>query len=284
MNKDAFYFPHFSNARHDRKLRRVRKQLGIEGYAIYFMLLEVLREQEEFKYPLQDVDLLADDFNTSEEKVKTVITGYNLFQTDEKNFFSYKFNEFLKPYLDGKQRKRISGIKGNLIKYNRANKEDLDKLTDAEIIELNDRIAIANKSHSDRCPSQSKVKESKVKEKKVKESKDIKERKKDFAEKLAGFKETYSSELLRAFYEYWTEHGENDKKMRFEKEKSYDIKRRLATWKNREKNFKPKNDIPTVEEQWQGKGKGLRDKYDWEYDPDFRPATPEELGIEDMPF
>ena len=32
MNKDAFYFPHFSNARNDRKLRRVRKELGIEGY------------------------------------------------------------------------------------------------------------------------------------------------------------------------------------------------------------------------------------------------------------
>jgi len=31
MNKDAYYFPHFANARHDRKLRRVRKELGIEG-------------------------------------------------------------------------------------------------------------------------------------------------------------------------------------------------------------------------------------------------------------
>ena len=42
MEKDAFYFPHFSNARTDRKLRRVRKDLGLEGYGIYFMLLEVM--------------------------------------------------------------------------------------------------------------------------------------------------------------------------------------------------------------------------------------------------
>lgn len=36
----------------------------------------------------------------------------------------------------------------------------------------------------------------------------------------------------RSFVEYWTEHGENDRKMRFEKETSFDIKRRLLTWKN----------------------------------------------------
>ena len=35
-----------------------------------------------------------------------------------------------------------------------------------------------------------------------------------------------------SFIEYWTEHGENDRKMRFEKQTSFDIKRRLLTWKN----------------------------------------------------
>ena len=61
MTKDAFYFPHFSNARNDRKLRRLRKELGIEGYGIYFMVLEVLRDQEGFKYPLEDLDLLSEE-------------------------------------------------------------------------------------------------------------------------------------------------------------------------------------------------------------------------------
>jgi hypothetical protein len=44
------------------------------------------------------------------------------------------------------------------------------------------------------------------------------------------------------FFEYWTEHGIKDKKMRFEKEKSFGISRRLDTWfKNKEKfnNKKP---------------------------------------------
>ena len=35
-----------------------------------------------------------------------------------------------------------------------------------------------------------------------------------------------------SFIEYWTEKGEKDRKMRFEKQASFDIKRRLLTWKN----------------------------------------------------
>jgi hypothetical protein len=43
------------------------------------------------------------------------------------------------------------------------------------------------------------------------------------------------------FFEYWTEHGTKDKKMRFEKETSFGIARRLDTWfKNKEK-FKTNN-------------------------------------------
>lgn len=112
MNKDAYYFPHFSNARTDRKLRRARKELGIEGYAIYFMILEVLREQEDFAYPLEDIDLLADDFGTSEPKVEAVVKAYGLFRIDDDNFFySPKLIEYLKPYLDRSKRAREAALK-----------------------------------------------------------------------------------------------------------------------------------------------------------------------------
>lgn len=112
MNKDAYYFPHFSNARTDRKLRRVRKELGIEGYGIYYMILEVLREQEDFSYPLSDVDLLADDFGTSEQKIQTVISKYGLFKlTEDDCFFSEKLIEYLKPYLERSKRARKAALK-----------------------------------------------------------------------------------------------------------------------------------------------------------------------------
>lgn len=109
MKKDAFYFPHFCNARHDRKIKRVVKELGVEGYGIYFMLLEVLREQTDFKFPMDDIDLLADEFGTSEQKVRTVICNYQLFDVDEQHrFFSMKLVFYLQPYLEKSERARIA--------------------------------------------------------------------------------------------------------------------------------------------------------------------------------
>ncbi len=69
------HFPHYLNARNDRKIKKGRLQLGIEFYAIYFMALEVLAEQKDFRYPLADIDILADDFGTSIQKIQLVITN-----------------------------------------------------------------------------------------------------------------------------------------------------------------------------------------------------------------
>ena len=66
------------------------------GYGIYFMIIEILREQTDFTYPLSDIDLIADEIGTSEEKVKAVIKGYDLFKFNEdENFFSVKLIMFL---------------------------------------------------------------------------------------------------------------------------------------------------------------------------------------------
>lgn len=154
MEKDAYYFPHFSNARSDRKLKRVIKELGVEGYGIYFMILEVLRDQSDFKYPLEDIDLLADEFNTSEQKVRTVVSNYKLFDVDEEQmFFSTKFNEFMQPYLSMKEQRRLAGIASGKARRAKA-------LALAEQAELNDRSTDVQRMVNEN--EQSKVKESKV--------------------------------------------------------------------------------------------------------------------------
>ena len=68
----------------------------------------------------------------------------------------------------------------------------------------------------------------------------IEDRKKEFYNSVAFFTKSYSKELLREFYEYWTEHGEKDKKMRFEKETSFNIERRLNRWQANESKFNNK--------------------------------------------
>jgi hypothetical protein len=108
--KDAFYFPHFSNARTDRKIKRLTKALGIEGYGIYFMLLEVLREQTEFRYPIADIDLLSDEFGTSVPKIEATIKAFGLFEIDEDEmFFSLNMIKYLEPMFKMKEQRSIAG-------------------------------------------------------------------------------------------------------------------------------------------------------------------------------
>lgn len=112
MKKDSYYFPHYINARNDRKVKRVIKELGLEGYAIFFMLLELLREQLDFRYPIKDIDLIADEFGTSEQKVRVVICNYDLFQIDsDDNFLSIKQIYYLQPYIEKTDRARVAARK-----------------------------------------------------------------------------------------------------------------------------------------------------------------------------
>jgi hypothetical protein len=67
--------------------------------------------------------------------------------------------------------------------------------------------------------------------------KTIEERKTEFKNSLTPFLETYDKSLLNDFYGYWTEHGINDKKMKWEKQKSFGISRRLSTWAKNDKRF-----------------------------------------------
>ena len=70
------------------------------------------------------------------------------------------------------------------------------------------------------------------------QKKSIQERKETFKEKVGVHLDKYGKDFLNNFFGYWTEHGEEDKKMRWEKEKSFSINRRLGTWKANEKSFK----------------------------------------------
>ena len=64
------------------------------------------------------------------------------------------------------------------------------------------------------------------------------ERKKTFVERLKPYLEQYGKDMLNEFYLYWTEKNENGQKMRYEMEKTFDIARRLARWKNTAKEVK----------------------------------------------
>lgn len=243
MNKDAFYFPHFSNARQDRKLRRLRKQLGIEGYGIYFMILEVLREQPDFSYPFDDIDLLADEFGTSNQKIEVVVTQYDLFEIDkDRMIFSQRFVEYLEPYLKEKERRRIGGIKGNLIKYNHIAKHQIDEMTNDEILAFNERIKqnLATDSLPTRSTSQRKEKKRKEKERKVKEIRYIP----TIEEVILYFqKNNYPKDLAEKAYHYYNTSIESTPNAKYWKDaksnpiKNWKMKMQSVWFKEENRNY-----------------------------------------------
>ncbi len=67
--------------------------------------------------------------------------------------------------------------------------------------------------------------------KKVKLS--LPDRQKLFYESLISFIDTYGREMVRSFFDYWSEPNPSKTKMRFELQKTWDVSRRLKTWEGR---------------------------------------------------
>ena len=81
--KDAYYFSHDSNARNDQRLIKLRMKYGMEGYGIYFGIIEILREQEDYILFESDVDGIAYDLRIEPKQLEDIIHNYNLFQWRE---------------------------------------------------------------------------------------------------------------------------------------------------------------------------------------------------------
>ena len=85
----------------------------------------------------------------------------------------------------------------------------------------------------------------------------IEERKSKFYASLSLFVDEYPKKMLREFYDYWTEHGDKDKKLRFEKEKTFGIQQRLRTWYNRNPKQYDQDNDPNPPEYYIAKAQGL---------------------------
>ena len=133
------------------------KDFKHEGYSVFYQILEILREQEDFKYPLEDCDLLVDDLKTTEIIINSLIFNYSLFQNDGVFFWSNELIESLQPYLKMKQQRIEAAQKS--VESRRKKALGLQTTVERPLNETQTTV------------EQSKLKESKVNETKEKESK-----------------------------------------------------------------------------------------------------------------
>lgn len=115
------YFPHDSNAKDDPKCVLLIDDMGMEGYGIYWMLIEVLREQPDYSYPIANAMALARRYNTSTESVKQVIYKYDLFVVEEDRiFFSESLNRRMAEVEARALRRSEAGKLGNAIRWGKS--------------------------------------------------------------------------------------------------------------------------------------------------------------------
>ncbi len=95
---DSFrYFSHHGDARNDLRIKGVRRQFGLEGYAMYFMLLEILTGEENQCIDLDEMgELLAMDFDVDMDRFTAFIdycVKIRLFSLDGTILYSESLRE-----------------------------------------------------------------------------------------------------------------------------------------------------------------------------------------------
>ena len=175
MKKDAYYFSHDSNSKDDPKCVMLIEQLGLEGYGIFWILVETLRDQPNYKYPLSLLPAIARRYNSTVQKVELVVKNYSLFEiTEDQYFFSMSLNNRMEYLEEYRLKKSLAGKKGNAIRWDNCNTIALPSQSNNSAITVpsqnnNSAITVPSQSIASKV-KKSKVKKSKVKESKVKES------------------------------------------------------------------------------------------------------------------
>ena len=67
---------------------------------------------------------------------------------------------------------------------------------------------------------------------------DLIRRQKEFYDSLIPFLDQYGKDLLRAFYNYWSQPNKSGTKMNYELQKTWDLRKRLQMWRSNERHQK----------------------------------------------
>jgi len=135
MNKIVpnFLFP--TNLRHSKNIKRLIKDLQVQGYGIAVYLLETLASSEKHRYPVDDIDLLAEEMRVSVPIVATVIQNYGLFTVveteDGKQFLSLQLHQWLEPYYSKIENASRAG-KISALKKKQEQERQLRQLSDMD--------------------------------------------------------------------------------------------------------------------------------------------------------
>ena len=187
MSKEAYYFSHDSNARNDEKILAVRMKLGAEGYGIYFMILERLRDDSEHM-SIKDYNILAFDFRVGADKVKSVIEDFNLFEFTEVEGKAYFYSKRMFNNMKLKNEKSEKARESANLRWSKSEGNANALQPQSEGNAIKERKGKERKEYSSRSNDQSNPKISFKKQ-----------TKEDFYEELKPLVSDYGKETIKEF-------------------------------------------------------------------------------------
>ena len=220
------YFSHDLKARNDRKMIRLMMAHGMQGIGVYWCIVEMLYE-EEGRLMRTECERIAFELRVDSALVESVIADFDLFKSDAYAFWSESVDRRIQAQIQ---------ISNGAKKAAQARWQKFDPQ------QVNDENATAMRPHTNR--NANKEKKSKEKENKVNNNIALKVDKTEFELMVHSSGESkYDSQLLQEFFNYWSEKNQNGK-MRWQLEKTFEIPNRLATWKRNNEKFRTQSVIP----------------------------------------
>tara|TARA_Y100000310_G_C20632976_1_gene789622 strand:- start:795 stop:1625 length:831 start_codon:yes stop_codon:yes gene_type:complete len=211
--KDAYYFSHDSNMWNDPKIIKVRRKHGIVGYGVVNRLNELLRAEDYYRLGLDEdsLDDLIFDFNSplvDRDVLEDIILHFKLYEREGGDgsefgyFYSKRMRRNMEKMEEIKQKRSYAG-------------------------------QMSGKARQALNTSSTNVEQNPTRKgNKKKESKgyNILKRSEEFEISLQKYIKQYNSDLLKNFYDYWTEPNKSRTMLKYEMEKTWDLGRRLKRW------------------------------------------------------
>lgn len=199
------YIIHKISNRSEYVFRKLIERKGAAAYGVYWYVLEELYESGG-RMLFEEIDSISKALCVRKDFVASVIKSFSLFQYDSDSFWSDEVIEQIEKRQKLKEKRKEA-----------ANKR---WISEKNIV----------------VPEEETVSSPNVKTTKVDKEEEMKSRERIFYNALIPFVKTYGREMIREFFDYWSEPNKSHSKMRFEQERTWDLTRRLQTWEKRSRN------------------------------------------------
>lgn len=211
QKKGCDWFIHDATWRNKPEQRAIRNKFKAEGFGVWVMLWETLTQLPDncLVYNDRQIELTAGDFAVSSDLLREIIEyaiKLDMLTNDNNVIYSPELKGILQPVYDKREK----------LKNESANQDRDDNGQFAKPVKKRSPVQPETTRH---IPVE-----------------ELDKRSEKFKEEVKSFSSKYDKELLKAFYDYWSELDKSKTKMRFEMEKTWETSKRLTTW-NRN-NFK----------------------------------------------